>query len=301
VVNSRDDLRALQRTMTSALFRPLDSRWGMQKTWTDGRPTREVAAEFIKPNDRLSSFERLEIYNRQYWFRVLDCLHDDYPGLRAILGAKKFTQLATSYLAKYPSNSFTLRNLGERLEEFIREEPDWTAPHGPLAVDMVQFEWAQTVAFDGPSKRPITADDVLGKASGQLTLGLQPYLSLLSLNYAVDDFLVAVKRREEDALRGEASNAIHSAPRASGRRKLVRRPRKRQIFLAVHRYENQVYSKRLEPEEYRILAALARGETVAAACETAIAQTTKTDYDWTDTVKNWFDTWAALGWFCLPQ
>jgi hypothetical protein len=301
VINSREDLRALQRTMTGALFRPLDTRWGMQKTWTDGRPTREVAAEFIKPNDRLSSFERLEIYNRQYWFRVLDCLHDDYPGLRAILGAKKFTQLATSYLAKYPSNSFTLRNLGERLEEFIREEPDWTAPHEPLAVDMVQFEWAQTVAFDGPSKRPITADDVLGKASDQLTLGLQPYLSLLSLNYAVDDFLVAVKRREEDALRGEASNAIHSAPRASGRRKLVRRPRKRQIFLAVHRYENQVYSKRLEPEEYRILAALARGETVAAACETAIAQTAKTDYDWTDTVKNWFDTWAALGWFCLPQ
>jgi hypothetical protein len=134
-----------------------------------------------------------------------------------------------------------------------------------------------------------------------LTLGLQPYLSLLSLNYAVDDFLVAVKRREEDALRGEASNAIHSAPRASNRRKLVRRPKKRQIFLAVHRYENQVYSKRLEPEEYQILAALARGETVAAACETAIAQTAKTGLDWTGTLKDWFDTWAALGWFCLPQ
>jgi hypothetical protein len=42
----------------------------------------DVAAEFIKPNDRLSSFERLEIYNRQYWFRVLDCLYDDYPGPR---------------------------------------------------------------------------------------------------------------------------------------------------------------------------------------------------------------------------
>jgi len=84
--------------MASALFRPLNARWGMQKTWTDGRPAREVAAEFIKPNDRLNSFERLEIYNRQYWFRVLDCLHDDYPGLRAILGTKKFTQLALSLI-----------------------------------------------------------------------------------------------------------------------------------------------------------------------------------------------------------
>jgi hypothetical protein len=299
-VQSREDLRALQRTMTSALFRPLNARWGMQKTWTDGRPTREVAAEFIKPNDRLNSFERLEIYNRQYWFRVLDCLHDDYPGLRAILGTKKFTQLATAYLAKYPSNSFTLRDLGDRLEQFIRDEPAWTSPHEPLAFDMVQFEWAQTVAFDGPSKRSITADDILGKALDQLTLGLQPYLSLLCLNYAVDDFLIAVKGREEDALRGEASNAIHSAPRAS-RKKPVRRPKKQQVFLAVHRYENQVYSKRLESEEYQILAAIARGDTVAVACETAVAQSPRTNFDWADTIKNWFDTWTTLGWFCLPQ
>jgi len=122
-VHSREDLRELQRTMASALFRPLTPRWGMQKSWTDGRSTRHVAAEFIKPNDRLSSFERLEIYNRQYWFRLLDCLHDDYPGVRAVLGTKKFTRLATAYLTKYQSNSYTLRDLGERLEQFIQGEP----------------------------------------------------------------------------------------------------------------------------------------------------------------------------------
>ena len=98
-----------------------------------------MAAQFIKPNDRLSSFERLEIYNRVYWFRVLDCLYDDYPGLRAIVGERKFMKLTTAYLAKYPSASFTLRNLGQRLEKFLREEPHWIAPerrvgtrHGPL-------------------------------------------------------------------------------------------------------------------------------------------------------------------------
>jgi hypothetical protein len=300
-VHSREDLRELQRTMASALFRPLTPRWGMQKNWTDGRPTRQVAAEFIKPNDRLNSFERLEIYNRQYWFRLLDCLHDDYPGLRAILGTKKFTQLATAYLTKYQSNSYTLRDLGDRLEQFIREEPDWTAPHELLAVDMAQFEWAQTVAFDGPAKRPVTADDLLGTSPEKLTLGLQPYLSVLPLNYAVDDFLIAVKKHQEDALRGEASNAIHSAPRAPSRRKPVRLPKKQQIFLAVHRYDNQVYSKRLEPEEYQILTAIGRGETVAVACEAAIGQSTKTDLSWTDTIKNCFDTWTALGWFSLPR
>jgi len=51
--------------MASALFRPLTPEWGMQKRWTDGSRMDELAAGFIKPNDRLSSFERLEIYNRQ--------------------------------------------------------------------------------------------------------------------------------------------------------------------------------------------------------------------------------------------
>ena len=79
---SFDELRALQRLALKAITRPLAPGDRMQRTWEDGRPTREVVEAFIKPNDRVTSLERLEIYNKQYWFRVLDCLHDDYPGLR---------------------------------------------------------------------------------------------------------------------------------------------------------------------------------------------------------------------------
>jgi hypothetical protein len=55
--------------MAAAIFRPLNARDRMQARWSDGRATSAVAADFIKPNDRLTSFERLEIYNRVYWFR----------------------------------------------------------------------------------------------------------------------------------------------------------------------------------------------------------------------------------------
>ena len=168
--------------------------------------------QFIKPNDRLSSFERLEIYNRVYWFRVLDCLYDDYPGLRAIVGEKKFLRLATAYLAKYPSVSFTLRNLGQRLEQFLREEPAWIAPNEDLALDMVRFEWAQVIAFDDAERPRLTMDDISHTPPGRFRLGLQPYLSLLELNYAVDRFLLAIKKREADTLRDEASNTFESMP-----------------------------------------------------------------------------------------
>lgn len=270
----------------------------MQRQWTDGRRMHEVAAEFIKPNDRLTSFERLEIYNRQYWFRVLDCLYDDYPGVRAIVGERKFTKLATAYLEKYPSDSYTLRDLGYRLEQFLRDEPKWSAPRQELAINMARFEWAQVVAFDGPSKPAITPDDILGVSPAKLRLALQPYLSLLDLDYAVDDFLIAVTKRDSDVLRSEASNAMDSAPKIARRRKPIRMPKREKIWLAVHRHDNSLYYKRLEPEAFKILSAIARGATVEDACEESIVRSDRKRIDWTAEIKEWFNTWAALGWFC---
>ena len=58
--------------MARAVMRPLGRGDAMQKKWGDGRPTKKIAESFVKPNNRLTSFERLEIYNRQYWFRIRD-------------------------------------------------------------------------------------------------------------------------------------------------------------------------------------------------------------------------------------
>jgi len=300
-VGSRAELKELQRLMASAIFRPLNSRDGMQTRWTDGRPTSAVASQFIKPNDRLSSFERLEIYNRVYWFRVLDCLYDDYPGLCAIVGERKFFKLATAYLAKYPSASFTLRNLGQRLEKFLREEPRWVVPNEELALDMARFEWAQVVAFDDAAQPKITTDDVLDAAPSRLRLGLQPYLSLLELNHAVDKFLLAVKKREGAVLRDEASNTFEAMPQATRRKRPVRRPKRERVHLVVHRYDNMLYYKRLEPEAFAILQGLQKGRTVEKACVAALAKTDRTDMDWTRQIQEWFHDWSALGWFCRPK
>src|SRR5580658_8596386 len=158
---SRREYLQLQRLMAGAVMRPLARNGRAQSRWRDGRPMRHVAASFIKPNDRLSAFERLEIYNRQYWFRLLDCLYDDYPGLRAVLGDRRFARLAQAYLARHPSESFSLRNLGQHLLEFLAAEPQWVAPHQSLALDMARLEWAQIEAFDNEAKAPMTTDSLL--------------------------------------------------------------------------------------------------------------------------------------------
>src|SRR6204780_2945092 len=115
-------LLKLQRTMARAVMQPLTLSEHMQRKAPDGRPMRSYAADFVKPNDRLTSFERLEIYNRQYWFRLRDCFYEDFPGLRAVLGGRRFEQMAEVYLARHPSECFTLRNLGRRLPAFLEDE-----------------------------------------------------------------------------------------------------------------------------------------------------------------------------------
>ncbi|HMJ05847.1 MAG TPA: DNA-binding domain-containing protein [Chthoniobacterales bacterium] len=300
-VGSRRQLKELQSLMAAAVFRPLTARDRMQTQWTDGSDMAALAARLIKPNDRLNSFERLEIYNRVYWFRVLDCLYDDYPGVRAIVGEKKFMELATAYLAKYPSVSFTLRNLGQRLEQFLREEPQWIRPNEELTLDMTRFEWAQVVAFDDAALPKITTDDVLDTPPAKLRLSLQPYLSLLQLDYAVDKFLLAVQKRDADVLRDEASNTFEAMPeRKTGARRL-RLPRRERVHLVVHRYENALFYKRLEPEAFAILEALGRGVTVEKACLEALSNTTRQDVDWPARIKEWFNDWSSLGWFCRAK
>ena len=276
--------------MATALTLPLTSEDGLQPKWVDGRPMEKVVAEFVKPNDRLSSFERLQLYNRMYWFRLFDAIQDDCPGLRAAIGDRAFWRLAQAYLAKKPSTSFTLRNLCSRLVDFIRENPRLTAPRTALAVEVARFEWAQTVAFDGEGRPVLTAADFSSKPPTRLRLGLQPYITLLDLKHPIDTFVISVKRRE--VMRSEASNtpdAVASAPRPARRPRL---PRLSPTRVAVHRHNNRLFYKRLDPAAFRILKALEEGRTLAHAIAAA-GPTVKPAQ-----VRKWFTTWMALGWFC---
>ncbi|MGA3068163.1 MAG: DNA-binding domain-containing protein [Tepidisphaeraceae bacterium] len=287
-------LRRLQRLAGAAIMRPLSRQWTMQRRWIDDRPMQEVAAEFIKPNDRLTSLERIEIYNKQYWFRLVDCMFDDFPGLRAVLGRLKFNALLRAYLVQYPSRSFTLRNLGSHLAQFMKANPKLVSPRPDLAIDMAKFEWAQMIAFDGPAHPPLTVDDLLGKPPSKLRLALQPYLTILKLNYPLDDFAIQLKQH---TLRKDASNAIeeHRTDSRKSTKRRPRLPRRQPICLVVHRHNNSLYYKRIEPPAYRLLCALRDGHPLQKALQIALGKRGNPAQ-----AGQWFEIWSSLGWFCKP-
>jgi hypothetical protein len=286
-------LLALQRRMASAVMAPLSRKERMRRLDADGRPMARVAAQFIKPNDRLTSFERLEIYNRQYWFRVLDGFAEDFPGLRAVLGDRRFEALARAYLTDCPSRSFTIRNLGSRLELWLRKHPEHAIGRLALALDMARLEWAEIEAFDGAAESPLRPENLAGADPSKLRLGLQPYIHLLDLRYPVDDLLLAIKH---DAGTDVASNAFNERQR---RKKVsaVARLKPGAVYLAVHRLDFFVYFRRLEREEFAVLRALQQKRTLDRSIEVGFRSSAIPVSERADLAAAWFQNWSSLGWF----
>jgi hypothetical protein len=289
-------LADLQREMAAAVMTPLTVDEEMRATAPDGRAMADVAASFIAPNSRLTAFERLELYNRQYWLRVLHALAEDFPAVRAVVGAARFEALSVAYLSAHPSRSFSLRNLGSKLVEWLAANPHWTGRRHALAVDLARIEWAFVEAFDNAEYAPLTLEQIATLDGGSL-LALQPHVQLLALDYPADDIALALHRNEKrqtseaGVTQDEGENAPAQLPRL----------RRRRTWVAAHRVDLNVYYRRMEREEFQTLAAIRDGQPLGEALDAGFAGSRLAETRRPARVREWFATWAELGWVCAPD
>jgi hypothetical protein len=287
------NLLELQRRMAKDVRRPLTADYEMQRTTDDGTSTSDIAASYISPNNRLTSFERLEIYNRQYWFRLITAVSEDYPTLNAVLGTKRFDALILAYLGEHPSASWTLRDLGAKLPAFLAAHPEFGGRRHHLAVDVANLELAYVDAFDGKHLDPLTTEEaqVIGPDS---RLSLQPHLQLLELAYPVDNLVLAVKKEtpEVDIVSGAATQ------RDARDRAKIPLIKREAVFLAVHRYDDSVYYRRLEKETFLLLRGLRAGASVAMAASQAFAKSKLIPDAQATLLNESFAHASQLGWLC---
>jgi hypothetical protein len=294
------NLESIQRQMAAAVMQPLTADEEMRTHNADGRSMTEVAESFIAPNSRLNAFERLEIYNRQYWFRILGALAEDFPALRAVVGSARFEPLSRAYLTDHPSRSFSLRNLGSRLLAWLSAHPEFAGRRHSLAIDVARIEWAFIEAFDSADRTPLTLAQI-ATLGAESHLALQPHLQLMALNYPADNLVLSLHKREKR----QASEAghLHEVDLDDAGEAPVKLPnlRRRPTWLAAHRIDLSVYYRRLEREEFLALAALRKGEPLAAALEAAFAESHIADSQRAPRLQKWFNTWSQLGWICAPE
>jgi hypothetical protein len=288
------NLLELQRRMAEDVRRPLTAEFAMHSLTEDGESTAEIASTYIKPNRVLTSFERLEIYNRQYWFRVIGAVSEDFPALHAVIGTRRFDALVLAYLKENPSTSFTLRDLGAKLPDWLAEHLDLARPRGQLALDVARLEWAYVEAFDRATLPALSMAE-LAALGPESTISLQPHLQLLHLRYPVDDFVLAVHREtpEIDIVSNAASE--HKAGKQRGELRIRRSP----TYIAVHRLDNSVYYRRLEAEAFLLLSALREGHSIAKSLELAFRESKHSPERQASMIQEYFAHASELGWLTV--
>jgi len=287
-------LLEVQRAMAAAVMMPLTTGEDMQPVAPDGRDMHSVAETFILPNNRLTAFERLELYNRQYWYRLLDALADDFPALRALLGQKRFEAFSIEYLKAHPSRSFSLRNLGSGLVEWMTAHPEQSGRRYRLALDIARLEWAFVESFDNAEHKPLKLSQI-ASLGGDSRLALQPHVRLLELDHPAVDLVLALHRRERrDSSEAGVRHEESSDAEAEKLPRVCRRP----AWVVAHRIDNSVYYRSLGREEFQTLIAIQSGHPLSEALEAGFADSRKPQTRWPEMVETWFTNWAEFGWIC---
>ncbi|HEX5271628.1 MAG TPA: DNA-binding domain-containing protein [Gemmataceae bacterium] len=278
------DLEQLQRWMQAVLMHPAGAAEGVAsgeaRRAIDVSP--EEAERVVTRSHALTALERLAIYNRAYYARLLDCVRESYPVLFHALGEDAFGAFALDYLQKYPSRSYTLNDLGANFPRYLREsrpadEEGAAGPSWPdFVIDLATLEWTYNEVFDGPGVegRRLVRPGHLRKIDPArwpaARLVPVPCLRLLALRYPVHEYYTAVRRKKEAGFPEPAETLL-----AVSRRRYV-----------IRRYE-------LTRPQYALLEALLRGESVGEAIGRAAELTADDEDRFAADLGEWFREWTA--------
>lgn len=164
----------------------------------------------VRRSGELSPTERLDVYANMYFYRLRDCLAEDYPALGSWIGAARFHNLVTDYLLAHPSRHPSLRELGRSLPGFLESHP--LSEEFGHAAGLAQLEWARLDVFDEADASVLTRDGLLAEGAAapeRFRLSLVPAVRLLGLDAGVlrlwrhleDGGEVAPERRKASARR----------------------------------------------------------------------------------------------------
>ncbi len=271
------DIGLLQKFILEAIRSPLTKEMRIAKNAKFSK----LAEKYIEPKNKLTSLDRLEIYNQQYWYRMLDSLEEDFPALCKIIGKENFRLMATKYIDENPSCTHYLSDLGANLHKFFTFNPnvinyDKNVTH-QMCLDVIAVEWAQIHAFDAEEKTPASIDTSNAQELFQTEFHLQPHISVLKLEYEVREFILQLK---------DSSSKL-SYPSA------------KTDYLAVHRHENQVFFKELTQEAFLMLNKIKEGSSIEGCIEAVLESNERQDLNALALrVQESFASWMRLGWLC---
>lgn len=175
----------------SIISRPIDDNSLIDPISPSGLPIEHEARNYIAPSPTLRPAQRIEIYNQQYWFRLLTTLQENLPLVTRLFGYVDFNQLiAMPYLMKYPPDHWSISFVGNRLPLWIEEE--YHANDKELVLNAAKIDCAFLNSFLAEEKPVIDLAQLPQPGDfssiSDKSLTLQPHVHLFQFPYDLFQF-----------------------------------------------------------------------------------------------------------------
>lgn len=272
------DLRRIQVWFQEAVTHPDGVEAGVRSPAArEALPGGGDASTVVGASAELDAAARLGIYAEMYAIRLREALEEDFPGVRALQGPDRFTDLARGYGTAHPPHHYSLDRYGAGFPRYLEAEVTDLADRGST-VELAQLEWARVDAFHAPWEPELdmaTLEEVPPGARERLRLRPSAALHLLTFEHAVAWFLEAVRGGTE------------APPPPSPTTQRV----------AVHRTGTRVGVRELEPTAFHLLETLVGGTTLREALEQVVEHPEVDPDRLAASVGTWFRDWTAAGFF----
>lgn len=280
-------LKSTQEWFAGIITNRLGENNTIQNYTPHGTLIAEEASRYITSNSALRPHQRMQIYNQQYWWRLLNTLHTNFPLVTRLFGSYAFNEkIGIPYLLTYPSNHWSLNALGERLPQWVEES--YREPDKSLVLNAAHLDWAFMASFIAPQHpfpdlAQMTQDNPESLLSQMFYL--QPHIRLFTWEYDLFTF-------RENFLRREADYWLdHRFPNL---------PKHKTYFFALYRnLQNNLAWREIKKEEFILLERFKMGTTITDACayieslDASIYETVATH------LQKWLQDWTQAGWLTL--
>lgn len=264
-------LTDLQHWFGEAVSRPLRPGNRMRSEGLRGASLAEEARARLRETAAMGAEDRVAVYNRQYWFRLIDVMQTDAHKLIGVLGLFRFNRWVVKFLQARPPDSPFLADLDRRLPAFLREH--FQEEHRDCVLEAAAYDRAYSDAFDAPDA-PAYPED-----ADPLTVRwrLAPHARPLWLHWKFREF-----DPPEDA--GEkARETLLPDPEEYG--------------VLVYRHGRTLYEKRIERGAFLLLSEFREARTLDEAFARLEEKAAPEEWDAIEAgVGAWFKEFTALGW-----
>ena len=282
-------LKSTQEWFASVITNRLGEDDKIQACSPNGFLIAEEASRYIASSPTLRPHLRVQIYNQQYWWRLLNTLHINFPLVARLFGRNGFNEaVGIPYLLKYPPNHWSLCALGERLSKWISEfyhEPDQT-----LVLHAAELDWAFTAAFIAPQEPPLDVAKLTKENPEKLLhypIYLQPHIHFFCWEYDLLTFRKSFLEQDVDYW------IEHRFP-ALPKEKTYR-------FLLYRNSKNITAWREVDEGEFLFLERFKTGSSVAEACEYIENQESALYEEVANSLQKWLQAWTQLGWLTLNK